>query len=1384
MLPNSKFITVFLMTLCLFFQAYASTPAGNSPYRTRLTSTYDGLPSDNVQQVLQDSEGYMWFATHNGLARYDGARMTVFKSDIRSGEVLTNNNITCLAEDKLNRIWIGTQEGLNVFDKKRSAIRRIIRPELRSNTISCLLATRDGRIFVGSDQGLFEYLTDTDSLHLYTRERSGDVMPQTSVKSLMEDSRGNIWIGTWNEGLYRLSTDGAFHSYPRFNERKSAHVIFEDSRHRIWVGSWDCGLSMLRNPYDPEKVSWENYTHDTSDPTSISDNIIYSISEDPSTHTLWIGTRKGVSLLHESSTAFEHIYSDGNDNSVKEVTSIIHDRAGVMWISILGKGAMSFASKSTGLNLDRLDGIRERFGTNSVQRVSGDRQGRLWISLGANSGVAVYDMRDGSVSANPGHPFSAASATPYTTQCIIQASDGKMYVGTYDGGLYIISSDGKTMEHHTRSNTPWLAGDRVSAIYEDSSGRMWFGALPGLTVLMPDGTYCRFDSLFEEGISVNSIVEGADGCIWVGSKNLGVVRIDGYGTRPSAYSVKTYNPSGASLNSTAVTVLYCDISGRVWAGTSGAGLSLYDYTEDSFTPVHVKWNLPGDVISSILGDSASNLWIGSNMGLYRLRVSPDNSTASFKVFTSSDGAQDNIFSHNAAFRDYAGRMFFGGPHGLNIISGELTEDESCSLPVTITDIKVSGVSWERMSDDERDAVSQLAPGYTECIRLNPSQNNFSIEFMVLDFLNNPLQHKYAYRLDGFDSGWQYPDASRRFAYYNNLSPGEYTFRVMTSDAKGAWSGKERTLKVIVEPSLWATWWAKLIYLLISLAAIYILFRISRTRVRRSNELHLRELELEQAERLNRDKLRFFTNVTHEWLTPLSIISAVAEQMKGNTPEQKEYHRIMMNSVNRLSRLLQQVLEFRKAESGNLRLRVSEGDLVAMVGGIIENIMPVMKARGLECTFTHEAEQLKAWFDPDKIDKILYNLLTNAAKYVLPDGKVTIKLEYVPELSRAVISVADNGPGIPSQRIPDLFKRFYEGEHRRYSTSGNGIGLSLTKDLVELHHGAIEVESTEGVGTEFRVTIPILRTAYQENEIDNMPAMTLSTVSDSPQKNDTTTAEDTAVYEDRAVLPESDGKETLLVVEDDGDLLRLMSQLLSHDYTVLTAPSAESAMKTLAAHDINLIITDMMMPGMNGLDFCRQAKSRIESSHIPILLLTANAMEDAEVEAYKAGADGFIPKPFSFTVLQARISNLLSRRSTSNRNFREQFATDVDSYVYTSLDENFLKKSMELITAHISDPDYSQTMFAKDMAISKSTLFRKLKSLTGLSYSSFVRNIRLKTACRIMGEKKGIRISELAYAVGFNDPKYFSLCFKKEFGMLPSEYIERFVNKDTATDEQQ
>jgi signal transduction histidine kinase/DNA-binding response OmpR family regulator len=826
------------------------------------------------------------------------------------------------------------------------------------------------------------------------------------------------------------------------------------------------------------------------------------------------------------------------------------------------------------------------------------------------------------------------------------------------------------------------------------------------------------------------------------------------------YKADYYSLTNEKLNSQTVNCIYRDTENRIWAGTVGGGLNLFDENKNKFIAVHKDWKLAGDIIFSILGDKQGNLWMGTNAGLLKIKLEEGLEKISFSVFTISDGLQDNIFSR-AAFALENEKLFFGGHQGYNCFYPEKITENTATSPLSITDLKIYNQSWDKLTDNERNKISSLAPEFAKKITIDYRHNNFSIEFASLCYIN-PLQNKYAYILEGFDKEWIYTDASRRFAYYNNLSTGKYYFHLKAANSLGVWSELPQTLEINVLPPPWKTWWAYIIYIVLLGATAYSIYKHSRNRLNLQNTLHLKDLEKTKLEELNHAKLQFFTNITHELLTPLTIISATVDELKITAPQNSKFYQIMTSNINRLIRLLQQILEFRKAETGNLKLKVSKGDLAVFAQNEVESFQPLMKKKMLHFSIVCSPEPFPAYFDPDKMDKILYNLLSNAAKYNDKDGTVWIDLRMDETGYYAIIKVRDNGKGLSKEALDNLFKRFYEGDYRKYNTIGTGIGLSLVKDLVKLHNGDITVKSALNQGTEFTVKIPIRRESYKEEDIDNTVAVPSTSPIVEDEKNNAQTR------------PQTDStKHSILILEDNEELLALMVKLLGAEYRLFTGNNGKEGIEIIENEEINLIVSDIMMPEMDGIEFCKYVKNNFDTCHIPLILLTAKSSEEDRVEAYDSGTDAFISKPFNLSVLHSRISNLLKAKERVSRDFKKQLVVDIQDLAYTSMDEDFLKKAINFVQAHLTDMDFGSEQLQQELATSKATLYRKLKSLTGLNATAFIRNIRLKAACRIMEEKRNIRVSELAYAVGFNDPKYFSACFKKEFGMQPSEYAAKF-----------
>jgi len=769
------------------------------------------------------------------------------------------------------------------------------------------------------------------------------------------------------------------------------------------------------------------------------------------------------------------------------------------------------------------------------------------------------------------------------------------------------------------------------------------------------------------------------------------------------------------------------------------------------------------MVGSIEQDEEGILWLGTNNGLVRLELS-GNDRWKVRAFTVRDGLPDNFFNIKASyFRN--GTMYFGTSRGLVVLDPDIKYQRAAELDLSITDILIDGRPLADLPNEERRKITPYTAEYTEKLVLPAKYHNFTIKFASLTYIN-PEQNQYAYRLVGHDNDWVYSDSGSRSAYYSKLKPGNYVFEVRATNENGEW-GEIRELPIVVMPPLWATWWAYLIYAVLTVATgAMIIYELQR-RITLRNRLYLQELETSKVQELNHVKLQFFTNITHELLTPLTIISASSDELKAQTSGVEGILDTMDINVKRLIRLLQQILEFRKAESGNLKLRVAKGNIAAFVRNLATGFEPLIRKQQLHLSVVCD-DSMEGYFDSDKLDKIMFNLLSNAAKYSYKGGYIQVNVNSVPGKRSVRISVKDNGAGIPEERRKSLFNRFYEGDYRQYNTIGTGIGLSLTRDLVVLHRGTIHLNTEFKEGTEFIIEIPITSDDYSGEEI------TMVAVAEFRDKIvDRDAYESSDEYDSMEVDASAPA---ILIVEDNEELLSVMERLLRREYRVLQALNGNEALEIIGSEEVDLVVSDVMMPEMDGMELTRRIKTNNEICHIPVILLTAKNTDEDRDEGYTAGADAYLAKPFNLSALHARIKNLLKIRERTANDFKKQFAFEIKGLNYTDMDEKFLSDAIACVERHLDDTEFDITRLVQEMGTSRSTLHKKLKTLTGLNSTGFIRNIRLKTASKIMDENKNVRISELAYMVGFNDPKYFSICFKKEFGMLPTEYAEKFTDE--------
>jgi signal transduction histidine kinase/DNA-binding response OmpR family regulator/streptogramin lyase len=1144
-------------------------------------------------------------------------------------------------------------------------------------------------------------------------------------------------------------------------------VIYQDSKGRIWVGAWEGGLHLLENPYDPEHLSWKTYLHDASRPTSLSDNIVYDICEDPQSGNLWVGTRSGLSILNDADPENFINYSTFNDTNHlpnNEINSIVADNSGNIWIGSIGGGVIYTNTQKPKFEFFQVQ--LPEMPTAAIRSIYLNRHDQMWLSVGTY-GIVFYDPESKAIV--PQLEMPEFRGLNQTTVYDIRSFNGDdLLFATYGDGLWHYRK-GEPVKTYTTNNADFIRENRIRTLYIDRNENLWIGTQSGLGLRLSDGKGLTFDHITVEGRELANatmlhIMEDREGIIWIATINHGLISVEGDPDKPDELVFRNYSRENGLVTSNTFNVLFLDSSNRLWAGAESGKLYLFDSVSDRFVDKSPRLPILGSMINSIQEDSLGNLWIGTNVGLARLLFDETNELESYRIFSTADGLQDIFFIPKSSY-SHKDRFYFGGYKGLACFSPGKINADIVPTPFYITDIQIMNRSFSELSPEIASTVSKLVPTFTDEITIEHRNNNFSIHFASLNY-TNPELTRYAYKLVGFDQEWRYSDANHNAAHYNNLPAGDYTFLLRSTNLHGIWNKETRQLKVSVLPPFWLSWWAFLIYFLLLLTVGYLIYRNVTNRVLLRNQLRYKEIEQSKAEELNHAKLQFFTNITHELLTPLTIISASVDEIQRTAPRDEGLYATLTRNINRLTRLLQQILEFRKAETGNLQLRVSYGNISEFIRNSIEAFYPLIRKKKMHFSFLSDPEVIEGLFDPDKLDKILYNLLSNAAKYVGEGGSVQLTLLYDSEERDQIrISVKDDGTGIPVEAQQMLFKRFYEGDYRQHRTTGTGIGLSLVKDLVTLSHGSIEVVSEPGKGSEFIVILPIDISYFDDSEID-LPVTheeQEGTV-DKPQP----AVEDALNEVKRGNLP------GVLVVEDNEDILELMQRLLNNDYQVSTATNGKEALVMLEHEKIDLIVSDIMMPEIDGVELCRLVKNNIEYSHVPIILLTAKTDEKDRADAYESGADAFISKPFNLNVLHARIRNLLKNRERVAHDFKSQLVFDMKEMNITNIDETFLQKAIDCVNRHLDDSNFDQLQFSEEMGVSKSTLYNKLKSLTGLNTSAFITNIRMKAACHIMDQNRQIRISELAYAVGFNDPKYFSSCFKKEFNMRPTEYLERFA----------
>lgn len=1323
------------------------------------------LPSNSVQRVYQDKDGYMWFGTLDGLCRYDAYRITVFRSDLYNPNLLTNNEITCMAEDNNNNLWIGTKGGINILNKKTYQIAHFNDENIQRRHIKAILTASDGTIWVGASNSIYRYNADFSLLKHYVYDPNDNTsLPSGGISSIYEDSYGDIWISLWRMGLHKYdkATDSFIH-FPFIGNMNNPFRVFQDNKKQFWICTWGDGVYL----FNPNKNAESMYTRVeiNNKERNQPEETFYSITQDDSSNYIWLMSFSGLFAFEYAANGdlrevdVSHLFKESN-NIFSEIGK---SRDGSLWIGTFSEGVLTIDFDKPDIKNYPIDAIKNKVkATTNITSMYEDKEGVIWFNQN-RIGLCFFDPNTNDIRLYTEYPQLKDHGGFKNIVCMKSFSKtGEVFLGVENQPVvYIVKKEGgnASMKRVIDLSAILSGAGMPQSFFEDSKNNMWVAT--SNSVFMKPYNEEDFKLISSSFGSITEITEDSQGAIWISSESSGVYKIPfNYNDSQKKLQAVNYSKKSGDIISDNIQAICADQNGKVWIGCKEGNIIVYDIVQQKFEDYSQLCGMSGEAILNIVNDNFGHIWISTNKKI--TEYNPLNKASC--DYSTSDGIYVNSFLKNSYFRNPSGRIYFGGNRGFcSFTPSDKLTGQAKDSEVLISDIKIQNQSvFQGNMNNKFDITSQK-------LILDPNDRNIEIDFSSLNY-TYPAKVQYAYKMEGVDDDWIYTSTNRQFATYNQLNKGTYTFYIKATDENRLWGDHITKLVIVKKPAFYETWWAYLIYTALIGICLYFAIRTTTNRIKLRNELKIAQIEKDKSEELTQTKLRYFTNISHDFLTPLTIISCLIDDIETASKKKIPQFEVMRSNINRLKRLLQQVLDFRKVESGNMKIKISTGDVVTFVKDICyTHFLPLVKKKNIHFDFNAEPNQIQAYFDADKIDKIVFNLLSNAFKYTPADGNVKVEMSVYKQDSHQylTIKVIDTGTGIAPEDLNNIFTRFFYNKKTDASQT-NGIGLSLTKDLVDLHHGTIKAESELGKGSVFTVEIPIDKDSYGAGEL-SLNQVIIEDDRPNAIEND----------EEMDIVSISDTLDTkkesinILLVEDNEELLLLIKNILSKRYNVFTATNGLQALEQVKENNIDIIVSDIMMPEMDGLELCRTVKKNLETSHISIILLTAKNSIDDRIESYNAGADGYISKPFELKVLEARINNFVANKKNRQQEFKSNVEINISSLEYPSIDEQFLTNAIKIIENHLSETEFDVNTFADHLNMSKSSLYRKIKTMTGLSPIEFIRNIRLKHASQMLKEKS-ISVAEVAYSVGFSDPKYFTSCFKNEFNITPSEY-QKSVN---------
>ncbi len=1344
-------------------------------------SVQDGLADYTIHDIYQDSYGYIWVGTENGLNLLNSIHIKKIPLVDSTGLNRPVRNVYCFLEDENQNLLIGTDNGLFLYNRmldeylllsSRDTAKSVY--QLSNHAIRSMVFDKDKNLWLGTYHGLNKITPNGNSKVYLHNPNDSNTINHNVVGALFIDDKKNLIAGTSDGFAVYIPEKDNFDRYYPYDEKEITSpeqtiitsFVAIDSVHFL-VGTWGLGLFEFNVK---TRTFIKNHRNNPLNDQSLSGNTIFALSKDED-NLIWIGTEnKGLSRFNPLNNTFtsyttqEYHNSGIAGNTIKCITK---DNHGDMWLGTYNGGISKLDFNKISFNHYRNNySVQNSLSNNKITSFLELNSDQIWIGTDGG-GINIFNPDKGELKQNRYDKGDAKSIKTDIIMDLCLTNKNHVWVGTYSEGINVLNTRGELIDWFKMDldDTLSLSGNNISKIFQDSNERIWAGVFYDVPCVYTKKDYflrLSFPSVVNYPIrDVRDFLQDKKGNIWIGSNGF-LYKLESFKNNKLDFSqISLFNGFAANIQPT-ITCLEEGENGFIYIGTSGWGIVVYSPDKHTIERLTTEDGLPSDDISSITTYPNGSLWVSTGNGLAEIKKYNSGKKPDIQIYNAIDGLQGDIFNIGASLTTSSGLLFFGGNNGFNVFNPTKIERNVRVSPVYISDIRVN---HEDLNKDSR-VLKGKNLLFVDKMELKYDQSTLAFSFAAVDF-KNTAKIKYKYRLKGLEENWNIAGDERR-ATYTNLKPGNYTFQVQAANSSGIWNKEGVSVDVVIFPPWWQTWWATMIYFIV-VTSIVLMFRAFLLRKeRRRNMLQMKKMEAEKNLELNKLKMQFFTNVSHELRTPLTLINGPVQVLASNWKYDKDQVlqlNIIKRNTKRLLQLVNQLMDFSKLENETLPFNPAFSDLPSFLNLIFKDFAHLAGSKNVQYTFTSNTDTFQTWFDTDKMQKILYNLLSNAFKFTRDNGK--INLDFSANDDEYVIKVSDDGIGIDPAHLGNIFLPFYQAHGKYFKKfKGTGIGLSLCKSLVEIHKGVIFVESDNknhrnSYRTVFTLKFPVL--IIDEKQKEFYPA-----AREDNQINDNIPLDEIPAF--YASNAESLNLPKVLLVEDNADIKTFISSQLKSTYAFIFAANGREGLEKAKEHMPDIIISDIIMPEMDGVEMCNEIKSAPETSHIPIIMLTAKNEEKSVLKGLETGVENYLTKPFNINVLALYINNILTARIKIQEQYKYDFSFKNVKLSTNKTDEEFLGLLIEKIKNNLSEFDFGVDELARETGMSRTNFYKKIKNISGLTVNEFIKNIKLKFAASML-LNSDMNVNEVAYHIGMKDPSYFSRCFRQTFGSLPRDFIK-------------